>query len=187
MLKSISLIPIMLFGFIQPLQASNQGGTKLLDLIDSCQIVGLSSKNGRARYGLRNLRSLEIKSISGNTVTFINIPEDERTGFRPRYLSLSLIESRQGENGQEFRISGKIFNSPEDSFVVSGFLAPIWYSPSDTMQVTVNNEYKYRGTATVTNITEYNQSTKNFGWDLAIPSTLSKNALCESGKDVYID
>ena len=162
----------------------HNGGEILKSLIERCDIVGISSSNAGARYALRTIRPSDIESSEFDSVV-INIQSGSKSSARPQRLALFLREVERDSSGaiQRYFIKGTFDNNPASNggAPLVGTLSQIAFSPSDTMKVSLNNVYNFRGT--LTKIQQFDDSvTKIFttitGWDLAIPSTFNKQAIC---------
>lgn len=160
------------------------GGEILKSLIERCDIVGISSSNAGARYALRTIRPGDIESSEFDSVV-INIQTANKSAGRPQRLALFLNEVERDSSGeiQRYFIKGTFDNNPASNGAAPlfGTLSQIAFSPSDTMKVSLNNVYNFRGT--LTKIQQFDDSvTKIFttvsGWDLAIPSSFNKQAIC---------
>jgi len=162
----------------------SDGGEILKSLIERCEIVGISSSNAGARYALRTIRPSDIESFEFDSVV-INLPSRKMSAFRPQRVALFLREVERDSSGaiQRYFISGTFDNNPVSypGRTLLGSLSEIAFSPSDTLKVSSNNSFNFRGTLAA--IQQYSGSvtqifSTNSGWDLAIPGSFNKQAIC---------
>jgi len=160
------------------------GGEILKSLIERCDIVGISSSNAGAKYALRTIRPGDIESFQYDSVV-INIQTTSKTAGRPQRLALFLNEVERDSSGEikRYFIRGTFDNNPaaNGGAPLFGTLSQIAFSPSDTMNVSLNNVYNFRGT--LTKIQQFDDCVTQIfttvsGWDLAIPTSFNKQAIC---------
>jgi len=160
------------------------GGEILKSLIERCDIVGISSSNAGARYALRTIRPSDIEYSEFDSVV-INIQSGSKSAARPQRLALFLREVERNSSGsiQRYFIRGTFDNNPASNggAALVGTLSQIAFSPTDAMKVSLNNVYNFRGI--LTKIQQFDDNVMKIystlsGWDLAIPASFDKQAIC---------
>ncbi|MEY3903555.1 MAG: hypothetical protein RL189_2861 [Pseudomonadota bacterium] len=162
----------------------NNGGEILKSLIDRCDIVGIGSSNAGARYALRTIRPSDVESV-GSSHVVIRIGSNDKSGARPQRVALFLNEVERGASDEikSYFISGTFDNNPGQNpgNTMLGILTKIAFNPSDTLKVSLNNSFGFRGT--LTKIQQFDEILTSVystisGWDLAIPTEYNKQAIC---------
>jgi hypothetical protein len=186
---NIGLVSSVFFSQAQADTVEN-GGEILKGMIERCDIVGIGSANGGARYALRKISPSDIEKVGDNYVVIRNLSESELKTYsvRPKRIALFLGNVDRDESGAitRYYISGRFSNGPvEDGRpLLEGTLSEIAFSPNDKLQVTYNNQFRFRGQMKTRLFTPGDvggySSEGTSGWDLAIPETFTKEAICAS-------
>ena len=177
------------FAIAQPEEVHN-GGELLRGLIERCDIVGIGSSNGGAKYALRKIRNEDIDSVKNNALIINNLSpsENQVSSRRPKQIALYLNKVERDTSGDisKYYISGLFTNEPTQgkSRVTQGFLKEIAFSPNDRMNVTFNNKYEFRGKMVSVSFDPSDLASqpfeRNSAWDLALPTSFNKDAICAS-------
>lgn len=184
---TLSVMSALVSSFAQAETIKN-GGELLKGLIDSCDIVGIATKNQNARFALRKLSPSDVVSVKEGSILIRNLAEGEKSFLRPKFITLTLSRIDRDALGaiERYYISGTFTNAPTDSsFLLLGTLGEIAFSPSDTMDIDyVRNTYAFRGVQSYTAVdlkdADSTVIASTDAWDLAIPATFNKEALCAS-------
>ncbi|MEI8027316.1 MAG: hypothetical protein WCI18_13290 [Pseudomonadota bacterium] len=206
MISAISFLALTSAAFGKAESVTN-GGEILEGLIRSCDILGISNTGDASYVGyyFKNIRSGDIVAVQGNSVTIRNTTKEDFSVYRPRIITLTL-NSVERENGVPvvYYISGsyagisRFVVDPETGAgrdgqnVLLGSLGEIAFSPSDVLEKT-GERSKLRGTLTYVDLntqtdevtiprSSFGNTPKIFGWDLATPSSINRDAFCKAGQ-----